>query len=128
MEHEQFIGRVAEWGGLSKDRADRAAHATFQTLAERITPEEAKDLAAQLPAQFKGDLEGDAAGQTIDFGEFLRRVGEREDVPPNDAHDHARAVLSTLREAVSEGEVADVVSQLPDDYATLFADPAGRLL
>jgi uncharacterized protein (DUF2267 family) len=51
---------------------------------------------------------------------FLDRVAEREGVSPEAAGDHARAVLTTLREAVGE-EFYDVRVQLPPEYAVLWA-------
>jgi uncharacterized protein (DUF2267 family) len=37
------------------------------------------------------------------------------------AQEHARAVLTTLREAVGAEEFVDVTVQLPDEYATVLA-------
>ncbi|MGH2815764.1 MAG: DUF2267 domain-containing protein, partial [Actinomycetota bacterium] len=51
---------------------------------------------------------------------FVERVAGREGVPPETARGHARAVLSTLREAVGE-EFYDVTVQLPPEYAVLWA-------
>jgi uncharacterized protein (DUF2267 family) len=37
-------------------------------------------------------------------------------VPPDEAREAARAVLRTLREAVTAGEFDDVMSQLPKEF------------
>jgi uncharacterized protein (DUF2267 family) len=51
------------------------------------------------------------------------RAEDREDVTPEQAKEHARAVLATLREAVGEDEFADTVAQLPKDYAPALVPP-----
>jgi uncharacterized protein (DUF2267 family) len=48
-------------------------------------------------------------------------VATREGVSLEQAHDHVRAVLGTLREAVSNDEFLDVTSQLPSDYVEVLA-------
>jgi uncharacterized protein (DUF2267 family) len=51
--------------------------------------------------------------------EFTARVAEREEVPPEAAREHVRAVFATLREAISEKEFDDLFAELPDEYAAL---------
>jgi uncharacterized protein (DUF2267 family) len=47
-------------------------------------------------------------------------VAVREDVDQLKAEQHARAVLSVLSEAISEGEFEDALSQLPQEFDTLL--------
>ncbi|MGW5433026.1 DUF2267 domain-containing protein [Streptomyces sp. NPDC004059] len=74
-------------------------------------------------------LKGDGQGQAEIFGveEFCRRVAERTDARPRTTEWDAGAMLSTLADAVSGGELNQIISQLPSGYATLFgrADLAG---
>lgn len=69
----------------------------LQELCDRITGDEAWDLLAQLPAQLKEALIISPAALPL------------------------RVVFGTLREAVSWGELEDVVSQLDPGYADLLA-------
>lgn len=56
----------------------------------------------------------------FDLDEFYRRVAGRQDsVSEGEAQQHVGAVMSVVREAVSEGQVNDVLEQLPADYAEL---------
>jgi uncharacterized protein (DUF2267 family) len=53
--------------------------------------------------------------------EFLKRVNEKDGgVDQPRAVYHALVVMEVLQEAVTEGEMDDVRSQLPDEYAPLF--------
>ncbi|HEX7301161.1 MAG TPA: DUF2267 domain-containing protein [Solirubrobacteraceae bacterium] len=184
---ERFIATVAQQAGLSWDAAERAVSATLATLAERLSPGEARDVAEQLPVELRGWLTTDRPAEPFHVDEFVRRVAmregrrdlaeverhvravfhalvheigrdeledvraelpkdfepllagiepppppqrmpveeflvaEREGVTRDQAREHARAVLATLREAVPEDELRDVVAQLPDEYAAILA-------
>lgn len=67
--------------------------------------------------------------QAGSFGidEFYRRVAERIGARPRTAEWDASAVLTALADAISGGELNQLLSQLPSGYAVLFgkADLAG---
>jgi uncharacterized protein (DUF2267 family) len=120
MKYPEFIAKVAERGALPRDEADAITRATLQTLGERITGGEARDLAAQLPQELQDAL-ASASEEAEPFGldEFMERVGERAGVAPADARDGINAVFQTIEDAVSFGEFEDVMSQLPEEFAAL---------
>lgn len=124
MDYHEFMGKVQHRAKFdSLDPAVRATRATLNTLAERMRGNEPKDLAAQLPREIAEYLNTENAGEgeRFDLDEFIRRVSVREgDVPINQATHHAQVVMGTLTEAVSAGELTDVIQQLPSDYGILF--------
>ncbi len=122
MQYEEFLSKVQDRTGLARPGdARRAITATFSTLCERISGGEASDLAAQLPQELKEPLHraGEDA-EEFSFEEFLRRVGEREGVNTDVARDHASAVVTVLKEAVTGGELDDIRAQLPGEFQLLF--------
>jgi uncharacterized protein (DUF2267 family) len=120
MDYETFEKAVAERAGIAGDEAGDVIRATLETLAERLTRGEADDLAAQLPKQMKGWLTtGSGPAERFGLDEFVRRVGERAEIPPERAREAVRAVFKTLREAVTGGEFKDVMSQLPSEFSEL---------
>lgn len=62
------------------------------------------------------------AGPQEAFGveEFLRRLARQLSATEQTAQWDASAVLTTLAEAVSGGELNQIVTQLPAGYAPLF--------
>jgi uncharacterized protein (DUF2267 family) len=120
MQFDQFVDLVAQRTNLDRDRAQALTNATLKTLSERITGGEARDLAAQLPKELKASLEfaQEPAG-AFSVDEFVRRVAERAGLDENAARDGARAVMVTIREAVTGGEWDDITSQLPAEYSEL---------
>lgn len=124
MDYSELISRIEDQAGLDTEGAEQALAATLSTLAERISEEEAQDLASQLPGEVKPQVTEAVDGEAEVFSaeEFIRRVAEREGgIPRDQAWAHAEAVLITLREAISGGEFEDILLQLPDDYLELFA-------
>jgi uncharacterized protein (DUF2267 family) len=122
MDYDTFVAHVEERGRTGRAAAERAADATLRVLAERITPKEVHDLAAQLPGPLQRSLlEARADREIFPTDEFARRVAERLQISPSEARLQAHAVLVTLREAVSEGELEDVLVQLSPDYLDLIA-------
>lgn len=93
-------------------------------LAERLSGGEAKDVASQLPAELQEPLL--TAAQTAEaYGveEFLRRLAQRLDATEETARWDASAVLSTVADAVSGGDLNQLLSQLPTAYVELFGKP-----
>lgn len=123
MKHDEFIGQVQARARLSsRGDAERATRATLETLAERLSGGEPKDLGSQLPQEIGRYLMSPEAAQAerLTLDDFFNRVSDREGVDLPIAVHHARAVVSVLTEAVSSGEIQDVRGQLGEEYSPLF--------
>ena len=123
MKYDEFIAQVRHRARLSSHaEAERATRATLETLAERLAGGEAHDLASQLPRELANALQLPDAGigAKLTLDEFFELVSEREGVDLPDAAFHARVVIGVLTEAVSQGEIKDVLVQLPAAFAQLF--------
>ncbi len=124
MKYDEFIKEVQTRGHMeSHQEAEKATRATLQTLAERLAGGEPHNLASQLPPELAEHLryEGEETSNPFSLEEFFKRVNEKDGgVDQPRAVYHARVVMEVLQEAVTEGEMNDVRSQLPDEYAPLF--------
>jgi len=128
-----WLNEICEEMGWPRDphRAYHALRAVLHALRDRLRPEEAAGLAAQLPLLVRGIFyEGwHPAGKPIkarSADEFLTPVadafrGEFRGEPPARPADVARAVFTVLKRHVTAGEVADVIAALPGDIQTLWA-------
>jgi uncharacterized protein (DUF2267 family) len=122
VKYDEFIDRVAERAGIDdRSEAERTVIVVLQELCDRITGDEAWDLLAQLPAQLKEALIISPAALPLPADEFVERVARELNLSTEEARTRVRAVFGTLREAVSWGELEDVVSQLDPEYADLLA-------
>jgi uncharacterized protein (DUF2267 family) len=125
---EEFLDRVADRAGVDRDLAARATEATLEILAERIAGGEVRDLMHELPVSLHPPLErgtkaSGGLARKMSLDEFVARIAEREGVPPEVARGHARAVLSTVRDAVLPKEFHDIAAELPRVYLTELCYP-----
>lgn len=124
MHYQEFIDRVERHAGLSdRQQAVRAIAATLETLGERLSPSEREDLAAQLPQELKAQLDTRPSAAPFSLEEFYNRVRARAAVGYPEAVHLTQTVMAVLQEAVSRGEMADMMSQLRGRYGELFGAP-----
>jgi uncharacterized protein (DUF2267 family) len=125
VDADEFIRRVAARAGLDFDEAVLATTAVLEALGYRINRGEAEEIETFLPRELHPPIDlgetasgGSARGLTLE--EFLERIADLEDVRREEARTHAHAVLVTLREALPEPEVHNLLAQLPDEYRPLL--------
>jgi uncharacterized protein (DUF2267 family) len=138
MKDRAFVHEVAERLGCDSRRAETLIFAVFQELRDRLTAEEAADVAAQLPASLKMlwmsfDYPGRGVRRVHEyqFLEEVRRMAGLED--ESQAETAVIGVFGVLQEALSsptgrEGEARHVFSQLPSDLKDLWLRAADENL
>ncbi len=131
---EHAVAQSYEWlhelNARLQSRDDRstvaALRAVLSLLRDRLSVDEAANLAAQLPTLVRGLYyenyhPASTPMKLRHMDEFLVALGERlkahPDVQPEAA---ARAVFALLEEHVSAGEIDDVVSCLPQELRPLW--------
>ncbi len=125
MQYEQFMATVCERSALEREQADRAVAATLTALSRRLTPEEANDLAGQLPRELKSPFTGERApAERFGADDFLLRVADAAELDDEEARRAVGAVLTTIRDTVSAELLDDVLAQLPREFEPLFAERA----
>jgi uncharacterized protein (DUF2267 family) len=127
MRYVEFVEAVQGRTKASLGQADALTQATLQSLAGRITGDEARELAAQLPKELREFLNrtGEEA-ETFDLDEFVRRVSQYAGVDRELARKGVQAVFQTLHAAVSDGEFEDVMAQLSKEFQELAPMPGRR--
>ncbi|WP_214368817.1 DUF2267 domain-containing protein [Pseudonocardia sp. H11422] len=118
---DAFLTRVAERAGITTEEARRITEAVLETLAERIAPGDADDLASYLPlalhpALHRGKIH---PHPRMTVQDFAFRVADRAEVPIEEAAREIPAVFTVLREDVGD-EFFDVTVQLPEEYRPLM--------
>lgn len=125
MNYGEFVNTVIERGGPSdREAAQQVTQTVLADLGQRLTGDEAQDLAAQLPEELKQPVTEHVAAEPVvdDVDDFLRRVADHlgEGTDPDQARGYVRAVFTALTEAVSAGAIDHVRDQLPAGFAPLF--------
>lgn len=109
----------------SDDQARQTLDAVLETLGERISREEGKDLASFLPDELEVEpIDWDSASEgDFDIDEFLDRVMERAGADSRqEAQTWSQAALNALEDEITEPEIERVKTQLPQEYDTLFGE------
>jgi len=121
---------MARLGTDDRHRGYLALRTTLHALRDRLPPESAVHLAAQLPMLVRGIYyEGWRPSETPSpdrlRDEFLARIEAafRRDWTA-DAEGIARGVFAVLADRLSDGEVGKVVHQLPREIRALWPDDA----
>ncbi len=127
MTYEEFMAKVRDRGEyIGIEEADGVTRTVLARLGQRLAGGEAKNLAAQLPVELQDVLlDIPATGQADARGirQFLRLLAVELAATEETARWDASAVLSTVAEAVSGGQLNQILSQLPSEYALLFGKP-----
>lgn len=122
MKEHEIVSAVRQSTGIEEhDQAERAVRATLGVLGTRLAGGEVRDLASRLPPALAEVLPVDGPGERFGLDEFYRRVAEAGGCTPQQARQHARAVVTALRDNLPQGEVADFADQLPSEYGDLLS-------
>lgn len=123
MDKHEFLRRVQEELNLvDMSEAETATRSVLAAVTDRITDQEAHDLASQLPSDLREFIQrrGNRI-QKMDLDTFISRIQSDLDLATWDqAARVARGVFAVLKQAVAEGEWEDVASQLPADLKEMF--------
>jgi uncharacterized protein (DUF2267 family) len=127
--HEWLL-ELTERGGFSGEaQAYSAMRAVLHALRDRLTPDQAAHLAAQVPMLVRGIYyEGwrPSATPTKERTRkaFLARVEEELRGTDVDAELACRAVFDLLASRISPDEGAEVACALPEEFRDLWPIPA----
>jgi uncharacterized protein (DUF2267 family) len=110
----------------------RASAAVLRALRDRLTPDEAAQVAAQLPEELKKVWwEGEASGRRplkLIRDEFFERVrGDVDLTSKEEARWLTLGVFAALKAQLSRGEAEDVLAQLPNDLKEVWVEAEIRV-
>ena len=123
--HTWLVDLMKEMGWTDEHKAYLALRVVLHTLRDRLTVEEAADLAAQLPMLVRGfyfegwNPRGKPVKERHQEG-FLYHVQIYFNDPAIDCEEVVRAVFKVLRKHVSLGEVDDIKHILPGELRELW--------
>ena len=128
MTTQTFYRTVMDTSGdRNREAAKRATAAVFHALRDRLTPEEADQVKAQLPAELKNVWEEGERSERkplkMDRDEFYERVKADAGLATTREGRWATvAVFAALKAQISSGEADDVLAQLPKDLKEVWTE------
>lgn len=124
----RMIARVRAAAGFDSDEmAEAALEVVLTMLVRRLTPDEAKDLIAQLPSLLHATLRRQPSGpdKEITRQAIEEHLARRLNIGTDRASEVLDAVGSVIAESVTEGQMDDVRKQLPQELRGAFSLRAG---
>ena len=121
-----FYRRVIDETGVAdREQIKRGTAAVLRALRDRLTPDEARQLAAQLPRPLREVWEAGAGWGPrpvkLHRPEFYERVkADAALASTREARAMVAAVFAALKGQVSPGEAEDVAAQLPKDLREIW--------
>ncbi len=125
---QEWLKALIETGSYANEAEALAVlRAVLHQLRDRLTPEEAVDLGAQLPLIVRGIYyEGWRPSKTPERlrsqDEFLEGVSAKLAPHPIGAEPATRDVFCLLAQAIDSGEIGDVINQLPKGIKELWPE------
>jgi CBS domain-containing protein len=118
----RMVKAVADATGLDRDRSERALFVATCMLCQRLTPDEAQHLVAQLPSLLQPQLDECLAGpdRSVTTPAIEDKLARSLGLAPETASESLRAVLKVIAESVSAGQIAEVRGQLREEMKALF--------
>jgi uncharacterized protein (DUF2267 family) len=118
--YDRVARRLPADGAIEAD-PEELVHAVLASLADRLSPNEAAELGAELPDEWGDVLAGASGDGTLTHDEFIEDVAARLDLDDDDAESVAKAVLQTVREAIEPMvSIEQVLETLPTDLAQMM--------
>ena len=111
MEQAAITETVSERTKADEDDAMDAVRAVLTTLGERLSEDQATDLAATLPGELSEQVTAGESGEQFSEEEFISRVNQRMDTLELTGERAATAVMAVLLEQIDEEERSAVVDQ-----------------
>lgn len=124
MQYEAMIELLQRRLGGGTENAETVLTATVQAISEDAW-QEAADLRAQLPKKLE-QVSPAGPGQPRSLDEFVDRVGVlagTQDMAQ--AREYARAGFSVIADAISAGQLRQLMQALPAEYGTLAPATTG---
>lgn len=123
----RLLGRVRAAASLeSAEQAEVALDLVLSGIVRRLTPDEARDLIAQLPSVVQPSLRALPPGpdKLMTLEVIVSEIAKRMDVDSERAAAIVDGVGSVVGQLVSPGQIEDVQSQLPRSMRGVFGRAA----
>lgn len=117
MTYRELIKRVQHYSGFSDSESETALRLFTRKLAARLTMDERKDFASQLPPDLHDLALTDETSDAKTGSDFIRQFCEEENIDESRAKKQIMAAWKAIKDAITKGEIDDIKAQLPTDLA-----------
>lgn len=121
MGFRELIKKVQHDSGFSDAESQEALEMMVESLAERLTETEREDFASQLPLELQAVVLGAPPASKLEaHRDIIEEFMDKERIEEAHAKKQVMSAWGALREAISEGEIRHIKSQLPGKAAAIL--------
>lgn len=114
MGFREMVKKVQLYSGFSDSESQDALEMMVESLAVHLTEGERKDFASQLPQELKDLALSVYATPRNSHQDIVEQFMEIEGIDEPRAKKQVYSAWNTLKDALSEGEIKHIRSQLPN--------------
>lgn len=114
MKYRELIKRVQHLSGFSDAESKEALDMLVESIAVRLNEGERKDFASQLPQELKDIALSVYPSEQNSKNDLLEHFMQTQDITEAHAKKQILTAWKAIKEAISEGEINDIRSQLSD--------------
>lgn len=120
MGFREMIKKVQVYSGFSDKEAKEALEHMVESLAVRLTDDERKDFASQLPEHLQDIALSVRATEGNTDKDLIRDFMATQDIEYDRAKKQVMSAWRAIKESVTMGEIEDIKAQLPKQTAELL--------
>lgn len=118
MGYRELIKKIQHDSGFSDAESKEALDQMVESIAERLTADERKDFASQLPQELQDiALSADMPARDERHQDIIREFMEKENIDEARAKKQVLTAWGALKATISPGEIEDIKAQLPSQAA-----------
>jgi uncharacterized protein (DUF2267 family) len=117
MQYRQLVKRVQDYSGFSDSESETALRLFVRKLAARLTQDERKDFASQLPSDLQDMALTTETSDVKTQEDFIRQFCEEENIEEGRAKKQVMAAWKAIKDALTPGQIKHIKTQLPDALA-----------
>lgn len=121
MGYRELVRTMRQKSGLSDAEAEDALDLMVESIAERLDDLEREEFAGQLPPELQDiALGAHVADREERSQDLVHEFMNKEKIDETKAKKHVRAAWETLKSFITEVEINQIRSRLPDRVATVL--------
>lgn len=117
MQYRELVKRVQDYSGFSDQESETALKVFVRKLAARLTEDERKDFASQLPTDLQDMALTSETSDVKTESDFIRQFCEEENIEESRAKKQIMASWRAIKDALTPGQINHIKTQLPNDLA-----------
>lgn len=121
MGYRELIKKVQHDSGFSDAESEQALDMMVESLAERLTDDELKDFASQLPSELQ-EVAMSTAMESREqrHTDLIQEFMDKEMIDEAHAKKQVLSAWAALKSFISEGQISHIKAQMPKETASLL--------